>query len=57
MGIGGRGRAIHGIAAGAGTHEHDAHAIGLAAIYRLEIAMVECVLAKDGDDGLNDLLV
>ena len=57
MRIGGRRRAVDRITAGARAHEHDAHAVGLAAIDGLQFAMIERVLPHDGDDAFDDLLV
>ena len=45
MGIGGWRGAIDRVATGAGAHEHDAHAVGLAAVDGLQVPMIEGLLA------------
>ena len=57
MRIGRRRGAIDGVAAGAGAHEHDAHAVGAAAVNGLQIAVIERVLPHHGHDAADDLLV
>src|SRR5580765_4583437 len=57
MRIGWRCRAVDGIATSARPHEHDAHAIGMAAIDRLQVAMIECVLAQDCDHALDSVFI
>src|SRR2546423_297882 len=57
MWIGGRRRAIHRIAAGAGAHEHHTHAVGVTAVDGLQIAVVEGVLPQHRDQALDDFLI
>src|SRR5579862_8196643 len=57
MRIGGRRRAVNGITAGAGPHEHHTHAVSLSAVESLEFAMIEGVLPQNSDNGTDDLLV
>ena len=53
MRIGGRRGAVDGVAAGARAHEHDAHAVGAAAIDGLQVAVIEGVLAQHGGDAVD----
>ena len=57
MRIGRRSGAIDSVAAGAGAHEHDAHAVGAPAVNGLQIAVIERVLPHHGDNAADNLLV
>ena len=55
MRIVGRGGTVDGVAAGVCGHGHDAHAVGEAAIDRLQVLVVEGLGEQDGGDGLDEL--
>ena len=57
MRISGRRGAVDGVTAGARAHEHHGHAVGEAAVDGLEFLVIEGVLAHDGDESADDLLI
>ena len=57
MRVGRWGGAVHGVAAGVRAHVHDAHAIRVATVDRLQVAVVEGVLPHHGAQGVDDFLV
>ena len=57
MRIGRRRRAVNRVAAGVRAHVHDAHAVGVAAVDGLHVAMIKRVLPHHGAEGVDDFLV
>ncbi len=52
-----RRRSVDRVAAGVRGHGHHRHAVGQAAVDRLEVLVVERLLPHDGGDGVDDLVV
>ena len=57
MRIGRRRGAVNGVAAGVRAHVHDAHAVGVAAVDGLHVAMIKRVLPHHSAEGVDDFLV